>query len=133
MNLPDILTDDVGEILITGHRIGLYTVVRHYLEGADENWIATEYPSLPLDLVRHVLAFYRANREEVDTYVKHYRADLERMEAAYIPGPGVLKLRHQLEVLRQADSERVLDPMWQSLPVGEKLRRLGLLDSVPKQ
>ena len=34
MTLPDFLTQDPdGEIHMTGHRIGLYTVMRHYKEG----------------------------------------------------------------------------------------------------
>ena len=134
MNLPNFLTRDPdGEIHLTGHRIGLYTVVRRHLEGRDENWIAEEYPSLPIELVRQVLAFYRANREEVEQSVAAYRAELQRQEREYVPSPGIVKMRRQLEELQRADSERASDPTWQSLPIGEKLRQLGIIDFQPKR
>jgi len=63
MTLPDFLT---------GHRIGLYTVVRRYREGYPAEKIAEEFPSLPLDLVRKVIAFYQTNQVEVDIYVEEY-------------------------------------------------------------
>ena len=41
MNLPDFLSHEAyGEIRLTGHRIGLYTVMRHYKDGCSAEWIA---------------------------------------------------------------------------------------------
>jgi uncharacterized protein (DUF433 family) len=125
MTLPDFLTRDAdGEIRLTGHRIGLYTVVRCLQEGATPEGVAEEYPTLPLELVRRVLAFYREHRPEVDTYVTQYRAELERQEAADTPAPGALKLRQLAEDLRAADARHADDPGWRTLPVSEKLRRI---------
>jgi uncharacterized protein (DUF433 family) len=125
MNLPDFLTRDPDdEIHLTGHRIGLYTVVRCYREGRTAEQIAEEFPSLPLELVRQVLAFYHANRAEVDAYVDAYRADLERQEAEYVPGPGVVRIRHLTALLRQADARFGADPSWQALSLVEKLARI---------
>lgn len=127
MTLPDFLTQDAdGEIRLTGHRIGLYTVVCSRREGRSAEQIAEAFPSLAAELVRTVLAYYQANRAEVDAYVDAYRADLERQEAAHLPGPGAIRLRQLRDRLRQADARRAADPGWTSLSVVEKLRRLGL-------
>lgn len=96
MKLPDFLIDHPdGEIRLTGHRIGLYTVVRDYREGSSVEQIAEEYPSLELELVRAVIAFYLDNRAEVDAYVDDYRAELERQAATYRRGPSLEELKQR--------------------------------------
>jgi uncharacterized protein (DUF433 family) len=82
MKLPEFLTEwPYGEIVLTGHRIGLFTVVRDYKEGRSAEGIAEDYPTLPLELVRKVIAFYEANRGEVDRYVTEYQAELDKQRA----------------------------------------------------
>jgi uncharacterized protein (DUF433 family) len=124
MELPDFLIEHPdGEIRLTGHRIGLYTVVRCHREGRSAEEIAAEFPTLPLELVKKVLAFYRANRAAVDTYVDACRAELERQEALP-PSPGVLRLRRLQALLREADQAHRSDPAWQALSLAEKVRRI---------
>jgi uncharacterized protein (DUF433 family) len=124
MNLPEFLTRDTdGEIRLTGHRIGLYTVARLHREGRSAQQIAEELPSIPPTLLDQVLGFCAANQAEVDAYVAGYRADLERLASA-APGPGVGKMRQQMEQLRQADARHAADPGWSALSVAEKLHRL---------
>ncbi|HEY7422920.1 MAG TPA: DUF433 domain-containing protein [Gemmataceae bacterium] len=94
MNLPDFLTRDADdEIRLTGHRIGLYTVVRLYREGNTAEQVAEELESLGLALVYKTLAFYLDNQAEVDAYVDAYRAELERQERIYRKGPSIEELR----------------------------------------
>jgi uncharacterized protein (DUF433 family) len=96
MILPDFLTRDADdEIHLTGHRIGLYTVVRLYREGNTAEQLAEELESLELALVYKVLAFYLENRTEVDAYVDAYRAELERQEQTYQQGPNIEELRRR--------------------------------------
>ena len=129
MNLPDFLTrGSMGEIRLTGHRIGLYTVVREYKEGRSAEEIAEEYPTLPLDLIRQVIAFYLENLSEVDAYVEAYRVDLER-QASASPGPGVIKIRRLMEKIQEADSKHAGDPHWSALSPMEKLRRIEIESS----
>lgn len=124
MNLPDFLTRDPdGEIRLTGHRIGLYTVARLHQEDRSAEQIAEELPTLPRPLVDRVLAFCACNRAEVDAYVAFYRDNLERL-AATPPGPGISKMRRQMEQLQQADAKHRSDPTWSTLSIQEKLRRL---------
>jgi hypothetical protein len=124
MNLPEFLTRDAdGEIRLTGHRIGLYTVARLRQEGQSAQQIAGELPFIPRALLDQVVAFCASNQAEVNAYVAAYRADLERL-ASSAPGPGVGKMRQQLERLRQAEARHFADPDWSTLPVTEKLHRL---------
>jgi uncharacterized protein (DUF433 family) len=103
MILPDFLTlHKYGEISLTGHRIGLFTVVRDYQEGSSAEQIAEEYPTLSLELIQKVLDFYQANRKEVDEYVTSYQAEIDR-QASAPPGPGVLRIRELLRSKQTMD------------------------------
>ncbi len=94
MNLPNFLTQwPNGEIVITGHRIGLYSLIDLVESGRSPDEIRDELPSLDLELIRRVIAFREAHRPEVDTYVAEYRADLERQESASNPSPALLRIR----------------------------------------
>jgi uncharacterized protein (DUF433 family) len=96
MTLPDFLTQDAdGEIHMTGHRIGLYTVVSCNRDGYTAERIAEEFPTLPLDLIRKTLAFYQANQSEVDTYMDEYGTELDRQAAAPQKGPSLEELRRR--------------------------------------
>jgi uncharacterized protein (DUF433 family) len=98
MTLPDFLTqDEDGEIRLTGHRIGLYTVARYAQEGYSAEQISAEFPSLPPTLVDQVLRFTHENQAEVEVYVTAYRAELERQEAAHISSAAELEVRRFLD------------------------------------
>jgi uncharacterized protein (DUF433 family) len=104
MILPGFLTqDDDEEVCLTGHRIGLYTIVRCAQEGYSAEKISEELPSLDLALVRDVLRFAEENKAEVDAYVADYRAELERQEAAHVPRQAELEVRRFLENQQQAE------------------------------
>ncbi len=83
MNLPDFLVEwPDGEIMLRGHRISLYHVIAYRREGYSAERLHEQFPTLPLELIRDVLAFHDANRPEVDAYVDRYREELDRQEAA---------------------------------------------------
>src|SRR5262249_38844788 len=114
VTLPDFLTEwPGGEIVLTGHRIGLYTVVNCYNEGNPPEKIVEEYPTLSLEQVRKVIAFYLENREEVDRYVAETRAELDRQEAQ---GKRVdlAKLRERFKKLYPERAAELAkdDPSW---------------------
>ncbi len=97
MDLPHFLTRwPNGEIVLTGHRIGLYSVIDRYQQGRTPDQIHNEFPTLESDLIRNVIAFREAHPVEVDTYVAVYRADLDRQEAASEPSPAVLRIRRRI-------------------------------------
>ena len=82
MNLPDFLrTDDFGEILLKGHRITLYHVMKQYNLGMTPEEIVDYLPTLNLEKVNRVIEFYHTNKVDVDRYVQETRAELDRQEA----------------------------------------------------
>jgi uncharacterized protein (DUF433 family) len=86
MKLPDFLTEGAfGEVRLTGHRIGLDHVIEDYNSGYSPERLHEEFPTLPLDLIQKVLAFYEANRAEVDAYMARGREDSERHRRAAKP------------------------------------------------
>ena len=133
MQLPDFLFDYGGEIRLTGHRIGLYTLVRDYQEGRSVEEIAAEYPSLEPGLAQKVIDFYLANPEEVNKYVEEFRAEMERIEAAHPPSPETLRMREQLRKLVEAETRtgKTKDEAYEA--VLTKMRTVGvkkLLESI---
>lgn len=86
MQLPNFLTQTAdNEILLTGHRIGLFHVVQHYNEGESAEMLACRYPTLPLSLVHKTLAFYLDNLAEVDEYVRTCQQAMEEQQQSAKP------------------------------------------------
>ncbi len=97
MDLPHFLTRwPDGEIVLTGHRIGLYSVLDRYGRGQTPAQIHDEFPTLELHLIQSVIAFREAHPDEVDAYVAEYRSDLQRQEEASAPSPAVLRIRRRI-------------------------------------
>jgi uncharacterized protein (DUF433 family) len=97
MDLPDFLTRwPNGEIVLTGHRIGLYSVIDRSEQGCSPDRIHEEFPTLEPDLIRSVIAFREAHQAEVDAYVTEYRAELDRQEAASEPSLALLRIRRRM-------------------------------------
>ncbi len=100
--LPEFLRHAAfAEIVLTGHRIGLYHLVQDYNDGYSPEMLAEQFPTLPLSLVHKVIAFYLENQEEVDRYVARVEQELERQRAngRHL---DVRALRERLEAKRQA-------------------------------
>jgi uncharacterized protein (DUF433 family) len=98
MTLPGFLTRDrYGEIRLTGHRIGLYHLVFFHNRGESSEALVGRFPSLSLELVDKVLAFYRANQGEVGAYVAACQAETDRQRSAAPSGPSLADLRGRRE------------------------------------
>ncbi|MBM4046032.1 MAG: DUF433 domain-containing protein [Planctomycetes bacterium] len=55
-----------GTLVIAGTRVTLGSIVRSFLNGESPEAIHEAYPSVPLQSVYGAIAFYLANRAEVD-------------------------------------------------------------------
>jgi uncharacterized protein (DUF433 family) len=127
--LPPFLTQDkFGEILLAGHRIPLYTIVRLTKAGRSVAELVAELPTLSRVQVEQVLAFCQANQADVEAYAAGIELALAR-QAAAPAGPGLLKIRHLQAQLQQAEQEHAGDPNWVRLSIQDKLHRAGLLDT----
>ena len=83
MILPAFLTEwPSGEVVLSGHRIGLYHVITFHYAGYSPEMLHEQFPTLSPALIGQVLAFYDANRAEVDGYVAACQARIDRQRAA---------------------------------------------------
>ncbi len=109
MHLPEFLTlADFGEIRITGHRIGLFHLVRRYNDGASADTLVYQYPTLSLSLVNRVIAFYRVHGENVDAYLKICQESLEQ-QLADSPRIDAASLRSRMEAVQHAHASLASD------------------------
>lgn len=99
--LPEFLVSTAdGDIVLRGHRIGLYHVVQRYNDGYSPEMLVCQYPTLPLSLVHRVIAFYLDHRADVDAYVADYDRDLQQQAASSKP-LELAGLRDRLDALRE--------------------------------
>jgi uncharacterized protein (DUF433 family) len=104
MYLPESLTQAPdSEIHLTGHRIGLFHIVRYYNEGHSAEMLVFQYPTLPLSLVHKVIAWYLDNREAVDDYVGRCQAELTRQQTAAPRSVDAVALRQRSEAIQMAE------------------------------
>jgi uncharacterized protein (DUF433 family) len=80
--LPEILHEIDGDIRVKGHRISLYDIIFAY----NERWVCAHamvfyYPTLSLDEIQKVLAFYHANEAAVHEYIAEYKARIDQIRA----------------------------------------------------
>jgi uncharacterized protein (DUF433 family) len=105
MELPEFLTEwPMGEIVLTGHRIGLYHVISYHNDGYSAEQLHERFPTLSLELIQKVLAFYEANRAEVDAYVARCQAEIDHLRATT---PRVIdweELRRKFEARKRAEN-----------------------------
>jgi uncharacterized protein (DUF433 family) len=64
-----------GGYFIEGTRVSLDSVVCAFLRGESAEGIAESFPALSLEQIFGALAFYMANREMVDRYLREGRAE----------------------------------------------------------
>lgn len=64
---------------IAGTRISLDSVVIYWLKGESPESLTESFPSLTLEQVFGALAFYLANCEEIDEYLRQSGADFDKM------------------------------------------------------
>lgn len=71
------VTRDADGYRVTDTRVSLDSVVYAYASGQTAESIAQSFPSLSLEQVHGALAYYLANREEVDAYLERSDAEYE--------------------------------------------------------
>jgi uncharacterized protein (DUF433 family) len=76
---PYIEQRDAG-YWIEGTRISLDSIVYSFLNGESPESIAQNFPLLSLEQVYGAIAFYLANRELVDAYLKEGEAEFQQLQ-----------------------------------------------------
>jgi uncharacterized protein (DUF433 family) len=83
MQLPSCLTQETdGTIHVSEHRICLEHLIELARNGASQEELRNEFPTLSASLVDEVLAFYAANRSDVDAYVAKRRMESDQLYEA---------------------------------------------------
>jgi len=72
-----------GRLRIDGTRVTVNQIVVWYKQGATPEEIADQYPHLTLAQVYAALAYYHANREEVEADLAAEKVEAERLEQEY--------------------------------------------------
>jgi uncharacterized protein (DUF433 family) len=70
-----------GRLRIDGTRVTVNQIVVWYKQGYSAEEIASEYPQLSLAQVYTALAYYHANREEIEADLLAEKEEAERLEA----------------------------------------------------
>jgi uncharacterized protein (DUF433 family) len=72
-----------GRLRINGTRMTVNQLVVWYKQGYTPEEIADQYPYLTLTQVYTALAYYHANREEIEADLTAEKGEAERLEQAY--------------------------------------------------
>lgn len=67
---------------VAGTRVSLDSIVYAFLGGQTAESIAQSFPVLSLEQVYGAIAFYLANRQDIDAYLAQAKADFEAMRQA---------------------------------------------------
>jgi uncharacterized protein (DUF433 family) len=68
-----------GGYRIAASRVSLDSVVYAFLRGESPEGIVESFPALSLEQVFGAVAFYLANRDSIDAYLREGRADFARL------------------------------------------------------
>jgi len=71
-----------GGYWVAGTRVSLDSIVYAFLGGQTAESIAQSFPLLMLEQVYGAIAFYLANRPDIDDYLAQAKADFETMRRA---------------------------------------------------
>jgi len=69
---------------IAGTGVTVRTIVRYYKLGMSPEEIAAEYPHLSLAQVYGALAYYHANRDEMDLHMAAEEAESDRIDQEHL-------------------------------------------------
>lgn len=99
----DFLSED--DIRIKGTRIGIETILSHYLKGISPETLAEWYPNVSLEQIFATLTYYFANRAKIDRYLAAGEVwfDEQLRQQQKFPSPVVERLR---EMKRQQQLEK---------------------------
>jgi uncharacterized protein (DUF433 family) len=71
-----------GGYWVAGSRVSLDSIAYAFLDGQSAESIAQSFPVLTLEQVYGAIAFYLANRSQIDSYLVQVREDFEALRQA---------------------------------------------------
>ena len=105
MTVP-LTTTEFGTIRVGHSRVSLDSVVYHFTQGATAERIAESFPSLDLAEIYAVIAYYLANRESVEEYLRRQEAEADALQQQIESDPkqqkATIQLRERIRARRAA-------------------------------
>ena len=98
---PYLAVHSRDDVRVRGTRIDLSVIVEEYLMGRMPEQMALDYPSLTLQSIHGVLAYYLGNESDVRQYVECSRARAGDYEKRFTTSPAPVQER-----LRKIRAER---------------------------
>ena len=95
MTVP-LTTTEFGTIRVGNSRVSLDSVVYHYEQGATAERIAESFPSLDLAEIYAVIAYFLANRESVQEYLRRQEAEADALQKEIESDPKQQRATNQL-------------------------------------
>jgi uncharacterized protein (DUF433 family) len=86
---------------IAGTGVTVRTIVRYYKLGMSPEEIAAEYPHLSLAQVYGALAYYHANRDEMDLHMAAEEAESDRIEQEHLYTDAPAAPAHSGQICRR--------------------------------
>ena len=78
---PSYVEERDGGYWVVGTRVSLDSIVYAFWNGQTPESIAQSFPTLTLEQVYGVTAFYLAHHDEIDRHLGQHRSDFEAMRA----------------------------------------------------
>lgn len=75
-----------GRPRIAGRRVSVQAIAVLYKQGMSPEEIAEEFEFVTLAQIYAALAYYHANKDEIEAYLAEEEAEYDRLEAEYIAG-----------------------------------------------
>lgn len=88
--------DENGAIRVGDTRVTLETVLTQFQQGSSPEMIALSFPTLRLEEVYTLLAYYLHNRALLDEYLQSAREEADQWFAQWEAQQGTAALRHKL-------------------------------------
>jgi uncharacterized protein (DUF433 family) len=86
----DYVEERSGGYFVAETRVSLDSVVHAFPRGESAEGIAESFPALTLEQILGSLAFYLANRDKIDQYLRQGQEDFERLrQQAHQNNPGL--------------------------------------------
>jgi uncharacterized protein (DUF433 family) len=70
-----------GGYYVAGSRVSLDSIVYAFLRGESPEGITDSFPALTLEQIYGAIAFYLANRDQVDAYLRACEQEFDRLRA----------------------------------------------------
>ncbi len=91
-----LTTTEFGTIRVGRSGVSLDSVVHHFKLGATAERIAESFPSLDLADIYAVIAYYLANRESVEEYLRRQESEADALQHEIESDPKQQKETNQL-------------------------------------